>query len=58
MWELIFDLLMGLDLGRMSLRDEPESCIGCLLKAFGIIVGIISAILLFFLSVAWLIELI
>lgn len=57
MWEIIFDLLMGMDIGRMSLKDDPDSCLGCLSKAISITIGIVCAILLFSLGVAWLVEL-
>ena len=57
MWEIIFDLADGLLEGIFSLHDSPDSCLGCLSKAISITIGIVSAILLFSLGVAWLIEL-
>lgn len=57
MWETIFDLADGLLEGIFALHDKPDGCFGCLFKAISITIGIVCAILLFSLGVAWLVEL-
>lgn len=57
MLELLFAILDGLDTGLWALKDDPQGCFGCLFKAIGILIGIVTAVFALFLGISWLISL-